>query len=115
MTICPTCYNKIPELALACPVCMRSKYLRSLELVEIQIIGQIIEGKLPVRLLKEGKRERFHLGYQDGFSKEAYCQVKLRSPRSSYCGFSERPTNLCPQCRSTFDIFLQRAGIATAK
>lgn len=110
MTICPTCRNSIPELAFACPVCMRAKYLRGIEQSELELLSKVVSGGLPMKLLRAG-RSAIHIGYQDGFSKEPYCQATLRAPRSSYCAFPDRPRHLCTNCMATLKAYLQKAGL----
>lgn len=109
MTICPTCHNGIQ--GLACPVCMRGKYLRDLEQSELKLLPHVVNGGQPMKLLKTGRRQPPHIGYQEGFRKEAYCQVELHSPRLDYYAFRDRPKLLCRNCVSTLKTYLQRAGL----
>lgn len=115
MRTCPDCRNPIPDIALACAICMRAKYLHELRQTEIELLPKIAAGGILMKFLKDGRAKLYHIGYQNGFSLQPYCHAQLRAPRHTHGVFTDRPKNLCPNCVSTLNALLTQAGVKTGQ
>ena len=111
MTICAKCHNEIPELKLACPLCVQEASDRALLLYQQHYLRAVAAGEVELRVARMRNHEQHVAMFGD--EERAFCKLDLtgyaveRRYRLSYSGDNMR--DICAECRELVDKGIQAA------
>jgi hypothetical protein len=113
---CPTCHERIPETALACPYCLERKSLDALRHHQRQYLAKILTGEIELLARRVGSSPAQHLEMFGG-SLRAFCGVQMaangviRGTKPVAFRYTpEAMEKICIRCRQQFGKLLAEAA-----